>query len=108
MADKKSDPPSPADYFVTGKKYKFTAVPVGGGKEITGRVFGYFVKLPIDHPVYSLIGYVASEWAHLEMSLDEIIWELLGVKSPDGACVTAQLMSVWPRYNSIISQLEIY
>ena len=99
MADKKSDPslpPSPGDYFITGNTYTFSAVPVGGGEEVTGEVFGYFVKIPVDHPVYSLIGYLASEWAHLEMSLDQIIWELLGVPSSDGACVTAQLMGVWP------------
>jgi len=60
-----------------------------------------FSKPPDDHPIYSLIGQVSSDWAHLEHILDQIIWSLAGIDAPHGACITAQFMSIWPRYNAI-------
>ena len=30
------------------------------------------------HPIYQMVGQVASEWAHLEHLLDELIWRLAG------------------------------
>jgi hypothetical protein len=58
------------------------------------------------HPIYNLVGRVASEWAHLEHLLDLIISELADLPSPRMACVTAQLMGVWPRYNCILALLK--
>ncbi|HET6391035.1 hypothetical protein [Hyphomicrobium sp.] len=47
------------------------------------------------------IGRVASEWAHLEHTLDLIIWDLAGWKlnmhQSVLACITAQIMGVGPR-----------
>jgi hypothetical protein len=47
---------------------------------------------PDDHPVYTLIGKVASKWSHLEHTLDLIIWDLAGIEPEKGACITAQMM----------------
>jgi hypothetical protein len=60
---------------------------------------------PETHAIYSFVGQVASEWAHLEHTLDIIIWELATISQPDGACITAQLMGVAPRYRTLIAQL---
>ncbi len=60
---------------------------------------------PPQHPIYSLIGRVASAWAHLEHTLDLIIWDLIGVEAERVACVTAQLMGATNRYRAIESLL---
>jgi hypothetical protein len=60
-------------------------------------------RLPDEHPLYALIGRVASEWAHLEHFLDLIIWEMSGTDPVRGSCITAQLMGATPRYNTIIA-----
>jgi len=57
------------------------------------------------HPIYQMVGQVASEWAHLEHLLDELIWRLAEVRRADGACITAQLMGATPRYKTLIAQL---
>ena len=40
---------------------------------------------PPDHPIYTLVGRAASAWAHLDHTLDLIIWDLL---SGISACET--------------------
>jgi hypothetical protein len=45
---------------------------------------------PADHPIYSLVGRVASAWAHLEHALDLIIWDLSEIDPQRTACITAQ------------------
>jgi hypothetical protein len=60
-----------------------------------------------EHPIYSFVGQVASEWAHLEHILDLIIWDLAAIARQDGACITAQLMGVSPRYRTLIAQLTL-
>jgi hypothetical protein len=60
---------------------------------------------PEDHLIYPLVGRVASEWAHLERLLDLIIADLGPLPSPRMACITAQLMGIWPRINSILALL---
>jgi hypothetical protein len=59
----------------------------------------------MDHAIFSIVGQVASEWAHLEHILDLIIWDLAAIEHPEGACITAQLMGVTPRYRTLIAQL---
>jgi hypothetical protein len=63
-------------------------------------------KAPPEHPIYSLIGRVASGFAHLEHILDLIIWELVGSDETKVACVTAQLNGARPRYDAIVSLLK--
>lgn len=48
--------------------------------------------LPANHPTYALVGRIASEWAHFEAILDQIIWMLSGLDGPTGASITAQMM----------------
>lgn len=62
-------------------------------------------QLPIDHPVYPLIGRVVVAGANLEHALDVIIADLVGNKHT-AACLTAQMMGPWPRYLSIIALLS--
>lgn len=45
----------------------------------------FFIRPPKDHPIYNLVGQVASEWAHFEHALDRIIWALGGVSESKGA-----------------------
>jgi len=54
-----------------------------------------------------LVGHIASEWAHLEHILDEIIWNLSKIDQKKGACVTAQLMGTGPRCRAIVSLCTI-
>jgi len=60
-----------------------------------------FVRPPENHSVYNLIGRIAVEWSYLEHTLDRIIWKLSKVPGSRGACLTAQMMGVWPRFNAI-------
>jgi len=66
-----------------------------------------YVSPPPDHAVYNLIGRVAAGWSNLEHELDRIIWLLLPAVSPEGGCVTSQLMGATPRYRTIIAQLTL-
>lgn len=59
--------------------------------------------LPQDHPVYALVGRVASEWSHFEGVLDLIIWGLAGLSGPIGACITAQMMGAGNRLVTVQS-----
>ena len=61
---------------------------------------------PPDHQIYALIGRVVSAWAHLEHTLDLIIWDLMGIEPAKGACVTAQMIGATNRYRTIISLLR--
>ena len=60
---------------------------------------------PDGHPIYSLIGLVASEWAHLERALDCVISRLSGIQRARSGCLTSQLMGVAPRFRSIVAFL---
>jgi hypothetical protein len=60
---------------------------------------------PNDHPIYSLVGRAASAWAHLEHTLDLIIWDLVGREPERIACITAQLIGATNRYKAIESLL---
>src|SRR5580700_5640440 len=53
--------------------------------------------LPEEHPFYSVVGRVASEWSHLEHILDLTIWEIIGIRPEIAACVTSQILGVNPR-----------
>jgi hypothetical protein len=60
---------------------------------------------PDNHPIYSYVGRIASEWAHVERTFDLVIWDLAGIDHSKGACITAQIMSVYARTKTIIAQL---
>lgn len=63
---------------------------------------------PDGHPIYSLVGRIASSWAHVERLFDQIIWELAEIDGQEGACITAQMPSVFTRCNAVIAQLTLF
>jgi hypothetical protein len=63
---------------------------------------------PDDHAIYALVGRIASNWAHVERIFDQIIWDIAEIDPAKGACITAQLMSVYARCNTIIGQLTLF
>ncbi|WP_417417461.1 hypothetical protein [Hoeflea sp.] len=60
-----------------------------------------FRVIPAGDPHYAAIGLVASNWARLERTADEAIWELLQAAPALSASVTAQMMGMRPRMNAI-------
>ncbi len=70
--------------------------------------------LPAADPFYSLVGRVASEWAHLEHMLDIIIYQITNSRVRESflpanvlACITSQIMGVGPRCKVIILLAEV-
>ena len=61
---------------------------------------------PDDHPVYSLVGRAASAWAHLEHTLDLIIWDMIGGNTEHIACITAQVIGTTNRYKVIDALIQ--
>jgi hypothetical protein len=59
--------------------------------------------LPENHPFYTLVGRVASEWSHLEHIVDLTIWKLLGVDNRLAACLTSQYPGLSQRCNAVCS-----
>lgn len=80
------------------------AIVAVGNPQAAGRGFE---RPPDGHEIYSLVGQIASEWAHLEHLLDRVIYELAEILSPRGGCITAQMMGVWPRFNAITALLTL-
>ncbi len=56
--------------------------------------------------VYQLIGLVASDWAALELYINESIWELSEVEPAYGACLTAQIYAINGRLNALLALLK--
>ena len=65
-------------------------------------------RAPPDNPIYSYVGQIASGWAHVEHTFDLIIWELAKIDPENGACITAQMMSVYSRCRAIVALLTLY
>ncbi len=57
---------------------------------------------------YAAIGRVVDAWADLEFEIDQLIWLLMNVQQPFGACVTAQLISIHPRIDALKSLVAIW
>lgn len=57
-----------------------------------------FRALVDDHPCYALVGRIAAEQARIEYFLDAIIADLAGVDGTTGACLTGQMVGLYPRY----------
>ncbi|MCA0004666.1 hypothetical protein LB567_12895 [Mesorhizobium sp. B264B1A] len=62
--------------------------------------------IPEGDPHYAAIGLVASNWARLERTADEAIWELLQAAPPLSASVTAQMLGLRSRMSAIKGLLE--
>jgi hypothetical protein len=72
-----------------------------------------FTHLLDSHEFYGLVGRVASEWSHLEHTLDNIIWILASFRvgalgANIVACITSQIMGVGPRCKAIASLAAAY
>jgi hypothetical protein len=66
-----------------------------------------FTVAPAAHPIYALVGKVASDWAHVEHTLDEIISELAGIEPSKGGAITAQIMGAYGRFKAILALLSL-
>ena len=56
-------------------------------------------EIPSEH--YQALGMAADAWAGLELCIDYLIWELMSVDQPIGACITAQFISIHPRLRAL-------
>lgn len=63
---------------------------------------------PPEHPIYSLVGQIASSWAHVDHMLDILIWELADVDAQAGACITAQIPGTFGRFKALIALLTFH
>ena len=54
-------------------------------------------------PLFMAIGHVAHHWSALEYEINKLIWKIAGVEESDGACITAQIPSIMPRFRALIS-----
>lgn len=53
------------------------------------------------------VGRVANAWAALEFSVDQVTWKLAGVPDMFGACLTAQMQSMHPKFRALIALAEV-
>ena len=92
-----TDPKSSSDSVTQGSTVASLGI-VATTTAATGRYIPVVVQRPAvevappDHPIYALIGRAASAWAHLEHTLDLIIWDLSLGEQQRVACVTAQIL----------------
>ena len=59
-------------------------------------------------PIYSLVGQVASSWAHIDHLLDILIWQLADVDAQAGACITAQISGAYGRFRAVIALFKFH
>jgi hypothetical protein len=57
---------------------------------------------------YAAIGQVTDAWADLEFEVDRVIWDLMGVQQPFGACVTSQIISIHPKLKALRALLHLW
>jgi hypothetical protein len=62
-------------------------------------------RIPRSH--LAAIGKVIDAWGDLEFEIDRVIWSLMGVQQPFGACVTSQLPSVYPKLSALRALLHL-
>jgi hypothetical protein len=74
------------------------------GDPIMAKISGPNV-MPDSHAVW--IGRVADAWAQLEFQIDRGIWTLLRADQHIAACVTAQIISLSPRWKAFTALLEV-
>jgi hypothetical protein len=110
-----ADSGAPVESLITAFADQVLSLPIVASTATVGISFGAYAadhgsiqKPAKDHEIYSLVGRVASDWAHVEHTLDLIIWELARIKGDEGACITAQLTGVAPRCKTIIAQLTLF
>ena len=56
---------------------------------------------------YELVGRAASDWASLELLVNDCIWALSGTPWGAGACVTAQIYALDGRMRALVALLKL-
>lgn len=57
----------------------------------------------IPEPHFAAVGRMVDACAGLDLCIDYMIWELLGIDQLSGACVTAQMISIHPRMHALLA-----
>jgi hypothetical protein len=57
---------------------------------------------------YAAIGRVIDAWGDLEFEIDRVIWELMGVQQPFGACVTSQVIAIQNKLRALRALLHLW
>lgn len=61
--------------------------------------------IPVGH--LAAVGRLANAWAYLEFAVDKATWALAGVPDMVGACMTAQMLSIQPKFRALIAVAEL-
>ena len=61
--------------------------------------------IPADH--LAAVGRIANAWASLEFVVDQTTWGLAAIPHMVGACMTAQLLSIQPKFNALIALAQL-
>ncbi len=94
-------------FFMSKPKKIAASVGIASGHATAQAMSGAVTRPPDDHPVYSFIGRVTSDWSHFESQLDGIIGLLAKTDAPVTACLTGQYTGAHPRLNAIIALLTV-
>jgi hypothetical protein len=65
-------------------------------------------QLAIPDIHYAAIGQVTDAWADLEFEGDRVIWDLMGVQQPFGACLSSQIISIHPKLKALRALLHLW
>ena len=64
-----------------------------------------YLELPAE--IAQVIGRIASDWAALEYTINQMIWELAGTAPALGACMTAQIPGLDGRLRALLSLMRL-
>ena len=65
-------------------------------------------KIQAEHTaLHAEIGLVSSGWSMFEFQMNTCIWTLAGVNPVSGACITAQIFSINPRIDCLLSLMAL-
>ncbi len=76
---------------------------VAYGFQVDGKT--YYINHPSLAGHYSLAAQIAATHAHIELTLDAVIWAMSNAAGSSGAAITAQMIGLRPRINAITSIL---
>ena len=65
-----------------------------------------YSNIPSEH--YVAIGQAVAVWADFELTVDRMLWKMLGVPQAVGACVTSQFNSVFARLQALQSLAHLH
>jgi hypothetical protein len=56
----------------------------------------------------NLLSQMASDWSHVEHTLDTIIWQLAGVDAEAAVCILSQISGAYNWYKAIVALLILH